>query len=132
MKLNKTNVIKLREGRKTLKNYVINYILNRWDDYENKENIFLDVLHYGCQSGIVGDLIYFSQTVKFYNTYKEEINALLYDIMYDIGSYSPYDIFGEKWDTEDPLCLETNNQNLLAWFGFEETLRLIAHEFDIC
>lgn len=131
MKLNKTNVIKLREGRKTLKNYVINYILERWDDYENKEDIFLDVLHYGCQSGIVGDLIYFSQTVKFYNTYKEEINALLYDIMDDIGSYSPYDIFGEKWDTEDPLCLETNNQNLLAWFGFEETLRLIAHEFDI-
>lgn len=131
MKLNKTNVIKLREGRKTLKNYVINYILERWDDYENKEDIFLDVLHYGCQSGIVGDLIYFSQTVKFYNTYKEEINALLNDIMYDIGSYSPSDIFGEKWDTEDPLCLETNNQNLLAWFGFEETLRLIAYEFDI-
>lgn len=131
MKLNKTNVIKLREGRKTLRNYVINYILERWDDYENKEDIFLDVLHHGCQSGIVGDLIYFSQTVKFYNAYKEEINALLYDVMYDMGSYSPYDIFGEKWDTEDPLCLETNNQNLLAWFGFEETLRLIAHEFDI-
>ena len=131
MKLTKTNVIKLREGRKTLKNYVINYILEHWDDYENKEDIFLDVLHHGCQSGIVGDLIYFSQTVKFYNTYKEEINEMLYDIMYDIGSYSPYDIFGGKWDTEDPLCLETNNQNLLAWFGFEETLRLIAHEFDI-
>ena len=77
MKLNKTNVIKLREGRKTLKNYVINYILERWDDYENKEEIFLDVKHQGYHSGIVRNLFPYSQTEEFYNKHKREINCLL-------------------------------------------------------
>jgi hypothetical protein len=33
---------------------------------------------------------------------------------------APSELFGDKWDKNDPLALDTQNQNLLAWFGFEE------------
>ena len=32
-------------------------VRDRWSDYNDKKGIFTDVLHYGCQSGIVGELI---------------------------------------------------------------------------
>ena len=37
-------------------------------------------------------------------------------------------MFGDKFDIEDPLCMETQNQNLLAWFAYEETARAILEE----
>jgi len=61
---------------------------------------------------------------------KEEINTLLYEIMESTGLYSPTELFGDKWDKEDPLAIEDYNQNLLAWFGFEETLRKIGQNFE--
>ena len=87
-------------------------------------------MHYGCQSGIVGELIYYADTVRFYKQYRQEINELLYRIMEEMGSYAPADLFGDKWDKEDPLAQDTYNQNLLAWFGFEETLRAVGYNFE--
>ena len=46
------------------------------------------------------------------------------------GLYAPSELFGDKWDKEDPLAQTTCNQNLLAWFGFEETLRNIGYNFE--
>ena len=62
--------------------------------------------------------------------HKEEINGLLYDAMNGTGIYSPSELFGNKWDKEDPLAQDMYNQNLLAWFGFEETLRNIGCNFE--
>ena len=122
--------IKANTNNKLTKS-VCNYVINEWQDYSDKKNIFTDVLNYGCQSGIVGSLIYYSDTVAFYKRYKEEINEILYQTMNDCGVYSPSELFNEKWDKEDPLANETCNQNLLAWFGFEETLRNIGLHFEV-
>lgn len=129
MKLTKENIVKL-EGKSPLTDYVLDYVLDRWDDYDDKTAIFSDVLDHGCQSGIVTRLIYYSDTFKFYDDHKEEINALLYDLMEETGIYNPSDLFGDKWDKEDPLALDVLNKNLLAWFAFEETLRAIGRNFD--
>lgn len=88
------------------------------------------MLHYGCQSGIVGELIYYTNTVHFYKQYRQEINELLYALMNGTGLYAPSELFGSRWDKEDPLAQDTYNQNLLAWFGFEETLRNIGYNFE--
>jgi len=40
-------------------------------------------------------------------------------------------LFGDKWDKSDPFADDTNNQNLLAWFGFEETARRLADKNGI-
>jgi len=128
MKLTKENVEKMK-GESPLVDYVLDYILSRWDDYDDKTAIFLEVLKYGCQSGVVTSLIYYSDTFKFYDDHKEEINALLYELMEETGLYNPSELFGDNWDREDPLALDVN-KNLLAWFAFEETLRGISSNFD--
>lgn len=131
MKLTLTNVKELkRNSSSPLFKRVCNYVISRWHDYDDKVYIFTDVLYHGCQSGIVGELIYYEDTVRFYKQYREEINELLYDTMSGTGLYAPSDLFGEKWDQEDPLAQDIYNQNLLAWFGFEETLRNLGYNFE--
>jgi hypothetical protein len=89
-------------------------------DYPIK-SVYEDLQQGGCASGMVGALIYYDDTVRFYNEHQEEINALLAEAIDNFGS--PTEIFGDKWDKEDPLVMEKYNQNLLAWFAFEETAR---------
>lgn len=131
MKLTLTNIKAIkRNSENPLTKYVCNYVINEWHDYDDKTNIFKDVLYHGCQSGIVGALIWYSQTTAFYKKYRNEINELLKDLMDSTGLYSMKELFGKNWDDEDPLILDTHNQNLLAWFGFEETLRNIGLNFE--
>lgn len=131
MKLTLANIKELkRNSDNALTKRVCNYVINKWSEYDDKKHIFTDVLDYGCQSGVVGELIYYSDTVAFYKKYKEEINELLYSFMNSTGLYALSEIFGKRWDNEDPLINDTYNQNLLAWFGFEETLRNIGLEFE--
>jgi hypothetical protein len=131
MKLTLSNIkaVKQNTDNKLVKR-ICNYVIERWNEYDNKKNIFTDVLHYGCQSGTVGFLIYYSDTVRFYKQYQQEINDLLYETTASMGIYSLPELFGNKWDNEDPLATDVYNQNLLAWFGFEETLRNVGLEFE--
>lgn len=32
------------------------------------------------------------------------------------------ELFGDKFNKDDPLVTDYENKNLLAWFGFEETV----------
>ena len=75
MKLTLSNIKELkRKSDSPLTRLVCNYVIDRWDDYDDKKHIFTDVLHYGCQSGVVGELIYYSDTVRFYKQYRQAIN----------------------------------------------------------
>ncbi len=127
MKLTLANIKKIKnETDNKLTKKVCNYVINEWNDYSDKKCIFTDVLNYGCQSGMVSELIYYSQTTAFYKRYQNEINELIHDI----GIYNMAELFGKRWDTEDTLALDTTNQNLLAWFGFEEALRNVGWKFE--
>ena len=131
MKLTLVNIKELkRNSNSPLTKRVCNYVIGRWGDYNDKKYIFTDVLHNGCCSGVVSELIYYYDTVRFYKQYRQEINEMLYNIMNETGLYAPSELFGDKWDKEDPLAQDTYNQNLLAWFGFEETLRNIGYNFE--
>lgn len=130
MKLTVKNLKTLKKDATPLQKSAFDYVLDEWSNYDNKVHIFTDVLYNGCQSGTVGFLIYYNQTTAFYNKHKDEINELLYEIMESTGIYSPTELFGKKWEKEDPLAIEDYNQNLLAWFGFEETLRKIGQNFE--
>jgi len=48
--------------------------------------------------------------------------------MMEYGVNSPANVFGNKWDNEDPFAENTNNKNLLAWFGYEETARDLENQ----
>ena len=128
LKLTLENVEKIKnESNNELVKRVCRYIMSNWEYYDDKKNIFLDVIKDGCRSGACRDLIYYSQTKRFYDSYKHEINELVYKSDYTDLS----DLLGSDWDNHNPLALDEDNQNLLAWFGFEETLRNIAIKFGI-
>ena len=50
--------------------------------------------------------------------------------MYEKGINKQHKKIKKKWDEEDPLRNSDFNMNLLAWFGFEETLRKIGYKFE--
>lgn len=129
MKLNIKNLKQLKKSATELEKCVLNYVLDEWNEYEDKTQIFTDVLYHGCQTGCVCFLIYTDDCVEFYQKYQKEIDKLLNEIMSESGIYNPNELF-KGWDEEDPLGRGKTNQNLLAWFGFEETLRNVGMNFD--
>ena len=118
------------ESDNTLTKYVCGYVLNHTNGKSIKQTIE-NILNCGCESGIVKELVYYCDALKFYKKFQHEIVYLLNNLMWDCEYKSPAELFGDKWDAEDPLALDEDNQKLLAWFGFEETLRNIANEFGI-
>jgi hypothetical protein len=108
---NETTIKKIKEleSDNALKNYVIDYILN-----EDEPLIFIkDLLNNGCQSGMVTELVYYRDTQKFYNKFYNEIEELRRE--YEAG-------------TGQPLEIEGDLKNWLAWFGFEQMVYEIAGE----
>jgi hypothetical protein len=119
-------------AKNKLERVVLVWINQTGVDYQNgAEGALEDLLRGGCQSGMVSDLIYYHDTVRFYRRHKKDIHALLKTVMADFGSAGPAGLFGDKWDGADPLAEDTANQNLLAWFGFEEAARCVASNAGI-
>lgn len=109
------------KNSKNIEQAVTTWIKEQIDDagHANAQSVIDELLSYGCQSGIVSDLIYYCDTCAFFEAHKKEINDLLGGTLDECGIDCPSDLFGDKWNIEDPLAEETSNQNLLAWFGFE-------------
>jgi hypothetical protein len=101
---------------------VILILKSKAKDYSSLKTLFDDILNNGLQSGIINELIYYKDTLAFYKKYQSEIVGLLNEAVYSSG-LRVEDLFGSKWDKQDPLALQTNNRNLLTWFAFEETTR---------
>lgn len=111
-----------------LKEEVQEIIDNHAQGYDDgAEGFISDLSQGGCQSGLVGELVYYSDTLPFYEKHREAIGELLQEKMEEVGFYDPSTILRE-WDKSDPLVLETQNKNLLAWFAFEETAYAIARD----
>lgn len=98
---------------------------------EDCEGFVKDVLSGGCINGTVGELTYTDDCVAFYRKHKRDIQKLVTELMSDIGEDSLKGLFGDKFDSEDLFCEEDENQNLLAWFGFEEALRTLAYRIEL-
>jgi hypothetical protein len=117
----------LREENGTLKNHVLRW-LNK--DTENLDDIKtkLEDLRDGCSTGVVSHLIYYTDTEKFYNRYKSEIERLVLELEASTGK-SRVDLFSRSIKIEDWLDNNgTQKKNTLAWFGFEETGHRIYSE----
>lgn len=110
----------LKNGNE-LNDCVLDYYIDR--KYSNPDELIRDMedlQRYGCVSGMITDLIYYDDTIKFYDNYKDDINELLSGLL-DGSGLSIQEFFGKNFDNDDPLILNFSNKNLLAWFGFEES-----------
>ena len=89
---------------------VVDIILDQIEEYDDPQDYFQEVLHYGCISGVVPALITYEDTEKFFDRHVDEI----------------FDLWNEIEYREINFELNRNN---LAWFAFEEIVRRI--DFDL-
>ena len=89
---------------------VIDIILDQIEEYDDQEDYFQNVLHYGCISGIVPALRTYEDTEKFFDRHVDEILELLNEVK-----------------EYEEITFELNRNNL-AWFAFEETLNRIYND----
>lgn len=120
-----------------LEGHVKSWINRTAADYDSgAEGVLGDLFPGGCSSGYVGHLkpLYTAACCKFYRRYLKDIAAMLATAVSDCGC-RPDELFGNpgclQWDKDDPLVMGDNNQNLLAWFGFEEAARALAQRQGI-
>jgi hypothetical protein len=110
-----------------LQSAVAEWLIEKGEEYGSGwEGAWEDLERGGGESGIVSGLIYYKDTTAFFDTHKQEILELLKNTLKETGYDSPAQIFGDKWDNSDPLAFDQYNKNLLAWFAWEETARIIA------
>ena len=107
---------------KTLKQEVKKWLKEK-EEYTKQEAID-ELLQHGCQSGIVNNLIYYKDTTDFFEKHRKEILNLLQEVSQETGQTAK-ELFGDKWANIDQPFEDTQNQNLLAWFAFEETARML-------
>ena len=96
---------------------------------EDQKVLLEDLQQSGCVSGMVGPLVNYVDTIAFYEKHKEEINEIvaeLSELMDDSFLW-----LSDAFDREDSLCLEQQNQNFLAWLGFEYVAgQLYAEKYE--
>jgi len=112
---------------------VLNDIIEDSKEYdgnfrERLEARVKDVSH-GCSTGIVGWLIYYKDTTAFFKKYRKEIEELLVELCNETGS-KPWELLRD-FDQDDIFCRDTNNQNLLAWFAYEEVNNRLSNILEI-
>lgn len=103
----------LNETISDLEIEVINSILNVSDDNEELKEYMENVMYHGCQSGIVGDLIYTYQCNDFFKRHFEEI----------------FDLYN---DLKEELNLELQiTATDLSWFSYEAIVNNIYNELEL-
>lgn len=108
--------------------WVIDDIINDSDEYDGtnlKEKVqsrCQEILEHGCVSGTVGSMVYYSDTVAFFDKYADDI----YDL---IDSWDPeffLDSLKNHVSTTEIILNCDSAKNQIAWMSYEE----IAYELS--
>jgi len=121
-------------GAKTpLERHVQRWINKKAEDYPDTgiKGVLKDLAYGGCNSGMVGHLIYYHDTVQFALKYLEDILNLCIEEAESMGNKNLWEFlaqgnpnYAEAEDADQAL-------NYLAWVGFEETARALAYKNGI-
>ena len=129
---NLLNVLKTMETETTgVKNDVINFLLDNNNNNEDLQTHLEDINNYGCESGQVNHLIYYADTVAYFEEHKNEIIEMLEQLgIEDVESWDEMDE-EEQMDAiqeyasnimmydNNPMELNKQDKNYLAWAIFE-------------
>lgn len=83
---------------------------------DDPAQMFTDLSQCGCQSGLIGSLIYYHDTARFFDCHYDDIEELREEY---------------EANTGEPLRIKGDLKNWLAWFGFEETGYQLANELGL-
>ena len=114
---------KVNQFNTKLEKRVINDLLNTGLSTEELKDHIKDIVQCGCISGIVPSLIYYSDTTKFFNCYRQEILTMLTDPDKNIYSEYTYLLDQKKYSVSE--------KNDLSWFAYDNTVIRIAFYFNL-
>ncbi len=97
----------------SIRAYVAQEALDHSDDVIQ---LFLDLRNGGCICGTVRSLIYYADTHKFFDTYYDEVDEIREEYEESMG---------------EPLRIDGDLKNWLAWFAFEYIADQIAFELGL-
>ena len=80
-----------------------------------------EIVEHGCVSGIAHDHIYYADTLKFFNTYEDEITSYIVD---NYGS----EILSELFNNNDGYL--NGYKNDLVWTFIELIASVIVEEYE--
>lgn len=116
--LRKLNKIMKDVDRTELVRAVAESIIDQLDGYETPEKFFNDLSKHGCSSGMISELIYYTDTYNFFDEHYDDIMQLIVE---------QNKMCGEPLD----LMKDHDIKNTGAWLAYEETARQIASELGI-
>jgi hypothetical protein len=124
----------------TILDEVKNWINDEVEDTYSEKKILEELQQHGCVSGMVGELIYYSDTCRFYNKYRKEIFAIIENYCVDCGYNLCEFLSGANNFPMDKSELQQESfvtgisglirkhsdiadqiKNWFSWFAFEET-----------
>ena len=120
MKANQVNINK----RETMTKKTI----MQWVKEEIKDETLnpKEVVKHGCVNGCVSSLIYYNDTVKFYDEFKDEIWEMLDEESSQTGFSIPFNI--SNWNGCKNISSEDTFKNALAWWSVEETCKKLLDQ----
>lgn len=89
-------------------------VANEALDYDYPKKFFLDLFKTGCVSGMVGRLVYYKDTHKFFDKYYDEIEKLRF----------------EDIEEEQAVYITGDLKNAFAWYAFMKTAKKIFDEWQ--
>ena len=114
---------KVNQFNTKLEKRVINDLLNTGLTTEELKDHIKDIVQCGCISGIVPSLVYYSDTTRFFNCYRQEILTMLTDPDKNIYSEYTYLLNYKKYSVTE--------KNNLSWFAYDNTVIRIAFYFNL-
>ena len=112
-----------KEFNSRVEKRVINDLLNTGLSTEELKDHIKDIVQCGCISGIVSSLVYYSDTTRFFNCYRQEILTMLTDPDKNIYSEYTYLLDQKKYSVSE--------KNDLSWFAYDNTVIRIAFYFNL-
>ena len=87
-----------------------------------------EITEHGCQSGTVSSLIYYTDTVKFFDNFYDEIYNMIDDVY---TADSTFEMLKQKCDLTDIIMGADTVKNYLAWMAYEEVCSVILDELNL-
>lgn len=130
---NFTNVLETMETEtEGVKNDVINFLLSQAQDSEDAQGILENVLKHGCESGMINHLIYYTDTVAYFEEHENEIMEMLEQLgIEDVESWDGLQELSDMFpQLETPDDRHENSENEIMEKAEEETPELFGDDWD--
>lgn len=113
--------------------WVIDDVMDSVIDYEGDnmdeklKSRLEEITEHGCQSGTVSSLIYYTDTVKFFDNFNDEI----YDMVEDVfGAEATLEMLQRHCELIDIVMGADTVKNYLAWMAYEVTCSNILDSIE--